>query len=226
MRAIKLVFLGLLLASLALVAVLAAGSHASGSANRGPWHAAGAAGPLLLYLAAVALSNRAIPSQPSYLAGAFAGGAAGCIQLVHMSLEAFGSHLGDRPPITLAFMGAAFAVWLVAGIRAGLLHRQFRASVVVSVWSAACTMMVAVTYGLVLSACGFPDPAYVATWPEFPQSGWSDAASFAVANSFDAVFSNLLAGPLIGLLIGVVAGTIVAACRAVTNRQQAPLHSR
>ena len=48
----------------------------------------------------------------------------------------------------------------------------------------------------------YPDETYVRTWPEFIQSGWSDARAFAIANSFDAVLSHFVAAPVIGSLLG------------------------
>ena len=77
-----------------------------------------------------------------------------------------------------------------------------RAALVASVWSAMVSVLLAVTFGLLLMIAAYPPADYVATWPEFQASGWTNARAFAIANTFDAVWAHLLVGPVAGSLFG------------------------
>lgn len=209
MKTIKRTLLGLLGVSLALVALLSAGDHSPRLMTGGGRFIGEAVGALLVSMVAIQFSDWAIP-RTSYMPGALAGAIGGAIQMVHMSLEAFGAHVGDRTDVTLGFMGVTLAIWLTAGIRAGVVAHAFKAAVVVAAWSAICSMIVAVTYGVLLAGCGYPDASYVATWPEYTGSGWSDARAFSIASSFEAVLSHLFDGPVLGVALGLIAGTVVA----------------
>ena len=81
--------------------------------------------------------------------------------------------------------------------------------VIASCWGAMVSVLMAVTFGLALMTANIPSPAYVATWNEFKQSGWSNAHAFAIANSLEAVLGHLVIGPVAGTLFGIL-GVVAA----------------
>lgn len=212
MTAIKSAALGFLTVSIILVATLSLGAHSPRLMNGGGRFIAEAAVSLLAYVVFALFADRAIASRGAYRVATFIGALAGCVQVAHMSLESFGAHVGDRADITLLFMGTAFLLWLSAAIVVGLRDRKIGQAVLAGGWSAMCTMILAVTYGLILTAAGYPEPSYVATWPEFTRSGWPDPQTFSIANTFDAVLSHFLIAPVVGIVLGTLGGLIAAAC--------------
>ncbi|MFY9825476.1 MAG: hypothetical protein WAM82_29150 [Thermoanaerobaculia bacterium] len=210
--AIKSAALGFLAVSILLVAMLSIGDHSPRLMNGGGRFIAEAAGSLLAYVVFALFVDRAIASRGAYLIATFIGAVAGCVQIVHMSLESFGAHIGDRADLTLLFMGASFLLWLSAAIAVGRRDRKVGQAALAGGWSAMCTMILAITYGLILTAVGYPEPSYVATWPEFTRSGWPDPQTFSIANSFDAVMSHFLIAPIVGIVLGTLGGWIAAAC--------------
>jgi len=204
MNAPKNILLGLLAASGVMMGVLVAGAHSPLAMRGGFRFVAEAASALAVCAAAVAWSER-IPSRAGIFRAAFFTGMAGAVlQVVHMSLEAFGQHVGDRGDLTTGFMAAALFWWGAVGFAVAWRAGRMRDAVFAAGFSAVATMIVAVAYGLGLAWAGYPDDAYVRTWPEYVQSGWSDARAFAIANSLDAVLSHFVAAPVIGSLLGGV----------------------
>ena len=75
-------------------------------------------------------------------------------------------------------------------------------------WAAMVCMLILVGFGLALTFASVPSASYVSTWSEFRSSGWTDATAFGIANTFDAAYSHLLAGPLVGAVTGGIGGMI------------------
>jgi len=202
MNAPKNILLALLAGSGVGMAVLAAGTQSPLAMPGGGRFVAEAAGALAVCAAAVAWADR-IPSNDRIFRIAFFTGLAGAVlQVSHMSLEALGQHVGDRADITTGFMAAALLLWGAVGFAVVWRAGRMRDAIFAAGYSATATMIVAVAYGIGLAWAGYPDETYVRTWPEFIQSGWSDARAFAIANSFDAVLSHFVAAPVIGSLLG------------------------
>jgi hypothetical protein len=169
-----------------------------------------AVAPLAVYALACgwAAPSRLPRQLPALRIGVRFGLAGGLLQLVHMLLENVGNRVGERAPVTLAFMLTTFLLWGVAGFCAARATSQLKAAVVAGCSSAMLSVLIAVTFGLLLMTANFPSPAYVATWPEFQHSGWANAHAYAIANSLDAVLSHLLIGPVAGVILGLAGGAI------------------
>lgn len=136
------------------------------------------------------------------------GMAGGALLVVHMALENFGRHLGENATITLAFMLATFLLWVVTGFVVARNTASILPGCRAGCWCAVVSVLVAVTFGFVLMFFDVPSPDYVSIWPEFKQSGWTDARAFAIANTLDAGFSHLLAGLVLGSLFGLIGGSL------------------
>lgn len=214
MRPIQSVLLSLLAGSVVVAAILCGGAHTPLSVPGGGRLAFGAGAAVAAYFAVVLLAHRLVGSRDACRLGALAGALGGVVQVAQLSLESFGSHLGDRAGVTLLFMGLTFALWGAVGFWVGFHTGQARPAIATAAWSAVVTMIVAVAYGLGLSAAGYPDAAYIATWPEFQHSGASDPQAFAIANAFSAALSHFLAGPLLGALLGALGLAAAAPFRA------------
>lgn len=128
----------------------------------------------------------------------------GVLQIIHLALENFGRRIGENSTVTLAFMLSGFLIWGIAGYWVTRETGEVKAGIVASCWSAMVSVLMAVTFGLILMSANYPSPTYVSTWSEFKQSGWSNAHSFAIANSLEAVFSHLVIGPIVGTMFGIL----------------------
>ena len=170
----------------------------------GPNYVTKAVAPLLVYglvFSGLAARRRLHRGAALQLGSGF-GIVGGLLLTVHMGLENFGDRIGENSKVTLAFMLGTFLIWGVAGFRATQATGQWTDGAVAACWSAMVSVLTAVTFGLALLATNIPPPAYVATWPEFKQSGWTDARAFGAANCLDAVLSHLVVGPAAGVLLG------------------------
>jgi hypothetical protein len=134
--------------------------------------------------------------------------AGGVMMVAHWALENFGARIGEDWRLTVAVMLATFILWFSAGWRAG--RSQFTAvsGAVAGCWAAIVSVTLAVTFGFAGMYFNVPSPEYVATWPEYIQSGWRDPQAFAVANIFDAATSHLVTALLLGTILGGVGGFI------------------
>jgi hypothetical protein len=216
MRLFTVAFFATLVAAAAMMAVLCAGRHSPLLSPGGGRWVVGATIALAGYGIAGCFVGRVAKSE-KIAQRAFWGGAVGAaVQMIHMSLEAFGSHIGDRPGVTAIFMCISFGVWLSIGIWTSVTTRKPADATIAALMSAMLTMSIAVGFGLLLTLLGFPEDAYVRVWPEFIQSGWNDPRAFAIANSLDAVVSHFLAGPVIGALLGALGALIVVVLRRMT----------
>ena len=202
MRVIQTSLLVLLVASLLMVGILCLGDHSPLSMTGGTRFVVEAAIPLGIYSLAVLTAPRLVPSRRVYRAGFVFGLISGALQIIHMSLEVSGQHVGERAGVTLMFMMGSFALWCVVAVRIRLSGGSKSDAIAAAVLSAITTMVVAVTFGIFLAVTGYPDPRYVSTWPEFIQSGWSDVRAFAIADTFEAAASHLIVAPIIGVLVG------------------------
>ena len=218
MRTIKVTLLSVLIGSSVMMTILCAGQHSPLSSPKGGRWVFGAAIALAVYGFAgcfVVRSAKTSQFADKILWGGIVGA---IIQMIHMSLEAFGSHVGDRPGITVIFMSATFAVWFAIGIWSSVTNLSVRYAPIAGALSAMLTMSIAVAFGLLLTLLGFPDDAYVRGWPEFIQSGWKDPRAFTIANSFDAIVSHFLIGPVMGALLGGLGGGFIILFRWMQPR--------
>jgi hypothetical protein len=202
----KAMILGVLI-DFVLIAFATMGADSPLGMPGGTAYVVKAAMPLLAYglisfwAPAIPLENR----QPAIEVGTSIGVIGGVLQIVHMALENFGQRVGENSIITLAFMFSGFLIWGFAGYRVIRKTGDIKAGVVASCWSAIVSVLMAVTFGLILMSASFPPPSYVATWSEFKESGWTNARAFGIANSLDAVLSHLVIGPIIGTIFGIFA---------------------
>lgn len=132
----------------------------------------------------------------------------GALLVVHMALENFGRRIGENAGITLTFMFTTFLLWAVAGFLVARNTGSILLGCRGGCWSAVVSVLMAVAFGFVLMFFDVPSLDYVATWPEFKQSGWTDVQAFAIANTLDAGFSHLLAGLVLGSLCGAIGGSL------------------
>ena len=146
--------------------------------------------------------------QTALQVGTSAGVFGGLLQIVHMAMENFGQRVGENAVVTIAFMFGGFLIWGVAGYWVTRSTGKIESGLVAGCWSAMVSVVMATTFGLVLMSANIPPPEYVATWSEFKRSGWGNAHAFAIANSLDATFGHLVAGPVIGTIAGVLGGGI------------------
>jgi hypothetical protein len=178
-----------------------------------------AAAPLLAYglifcrEPAIHLRHR----QPALRLGTTAGMFGGALQVAHLALENFGSRIGENSISTLTFMLSGFLIWGFAGYRVTRETGDIKAGLLASCWSAMVSVLMAVTFGLVLMSANFPPPSYVSTWSEFKESDWTNARAFGTANSLDAVLGHLVIGPIIGTIFGVF-GIVIAKLHPAATR--------
>ena len=166
---------------------------------------------LLLVYAATTLwaTARTDPLRQRILqAGTPIGLIGGAVQIVHMSLENLLDFGAANGTVTLLSMFLTFLLWGVAGYRASRTTKIPGSGVLTGAWSAIVTMLVTVTFGFALLYSSIPRLDYVATWPEFQHSGWTDVRAFSIANTLESAFSHLLIGPMVGALFGGVVGII------------------
>ena len=138
--------------------------------------------------------------------GTVFGMAGGVLGVTQMALENFGNRIGENSIITLAFMFGGFLVWGVGGYYAACRTGQLTDGIIAGCWGAMMSVLLAVTFGLILMTAKIPSAAYIATWQEFKDSGWTNARAFGIANSLDAVPGHLLIGPVVGIIFGLFGG--------------------
>jgi hypothetical protein len=178
--------------------------------------------PLLLYgfVFLRVTATRAPKASRALRIGTGFGVGGGVIQVIHMALENFGSRLGENPPLTLAFMFGGFVVWGVSGYCAARWTGQWTGGPIAGCWSGLISVLVAVTFGLILMTANIPSPAYIATWREYLESGWTNARAFGIENSLEAALGHLMIGPAAGAVFGLIGGGM--AKLAVRQPQTAP----
>ncbi len=160
---------------------------------------------LLVYGALIVLATRR-GTPPGTRLGLIAA----AIQCAHVATENL-IHLGIPWDgiVTIAFMLATFLIWGFAGYRLARSTGTMASGVLAGAWSAVVTMSIVAAVGMALEFYWVaPKPQYVATWPEFRRSGWTDVHAFTIANTLDSVLSHLVAGPIVGAIFGGLAGVI------------------
>ena len=194
------------LASLVLIAFAAIGVDSPLGMSGGIVYVVEATLPLLAYglISYWVPTLRVMQRGPALQVGTVVGIIGGILQIIQLTLENFGRRIGENSSVTLAFMLGGFLIWGVAGYWVTRKTGEVKAGLVASCWSAMVSVLMAVTFGLVLMTANVPSPAYVSTWSEFKQSGWSNAHAFAIANSLEAVLSHLVTGPIVGTIFGIL----------------------
>jgi hypothetical protein len=194
------------LVSLVLIAFAAIGVYSPLGMSGGVVYVVEATVPLLAYglISSWVPTLRVMQPGPALQLGTSFGFISGGFQIIHLALENFGRRIGENSTVTLAFMLGGFLIWGIAGYWVTRKTGEVKAGIVASCWSAMVSVLMAVTFGLILMSVNVPSPAYVSTWSEFKQSGWSNAHAFAIANSFEAVLSHLVIGPIVGTIFGIL----------------------
>jgi hypothetical protein len=194
------------LVSLVLITVATIGVDSPLRMSGGIVYVLGATVPLVVYglIFTWAPTLRVMQGGRVLQLGTCVGIIGGALQIIHLALENFGRRVGENSIVTLAFMLGGFLIWGVAGYLVTREGGDVKAGIMASCWSAMVSVLMAVTFGLILMSANIPPPAYVATWSEFKQSGWSNAHAFAIANSLDAALSHLVVGPIAGTIFGIL----------------------
>ncbi len=202
-------------ADLSLVALAAAGAASPLTMPGGKAYLVEAAVPLAIYaVVVVSLFALILKDQaPAMEVGTSAGIVGGFVLITHMILENFGHRVGENSIVTLVFMISGFLVWGFAGWCAYRKCGSLRAGIVASSSSGMISVLMAVTFGLILMSANIPPPEYVATWSEFKGSGWSSPRAFGIANTFEAVLNHLVIGPIAGTIFGLL-GVAIARLQA------------
>ena len=139
---------------------------------------------------------------------------AAAVQIVHIAAENF-IRLGAPSDgiVTVGFMLATFLIWGTAGYRCARSTGSIASGTLAGSWSAVVSMSIVVAVGIALEFYWTtPMPDYVANWPEFKCSGWTDVHAFTMANTLDSALSHLVAGPIVGAFVGGV-GSVIARLR-------------
>jgi hypothetical protein len=105
-------------------------------------------------------------------------------------------------------MLTTFLLWALTGFVAVRKTESLALGLLGGCWSAVLSVLMVVTCGFVLMFFEVPPVAYVATWPEFKQSGWTDVQAFAIANTLEAGFTHILAGFVMGCFFGGSGGCL------------------
>jgi len=134
----------------------------------------------------------------------------GAIEVANISVETFAdlpgaANLATTAPLILG----PFAVWSVVAGWAAWATGSLRMGLLVAIWTAMVTMVIAVTYGFVLLLAA-PNrlDRNLLTDPDHARSGWPDVKAFALANTFDNGFTHLLGGLLVGSVVGLIGGLV------------------
>jgi hypothetical protein len=148
------------------------------------------------------------------------GAAGGAILIAHMALENFGARVGEDWRLTVAVMFATFGLWFSTGWRTARGHSTLMAGAVAGCWTALVSAILAVTFGFTGMFFDIPSSAYVATWPEYIQSGLSDPQAFALANTLDAATSHVVTALMLGSILGGVGWFIASLQKGVAGPEQ------
>src|SRR5207248_448616 len=140
---------------------------------------------LLIVYAGLVLAVTRSPStdrRRTLRGAATVGLALGVLEMVNISVETFTGLSGAANIATTApLILGPFAVWAVVGGWAGRATGSFRAGLLAAVWSAMVTMLVGVTYGLLLALVAPNRLARnLANDPDFVRSGWTDVKAFVL----------------------------------------------
>jgi hypothetical protein len=212
------------IASLVLISVAAIGVDSPVRMSGGFVYVVEATLPLLAYglIFYRVPTFRVMQSGTALQVGTVVGIIGGVLQIIQLASENFGRRIGENASFTLAVMLSAFLIWGAAGFWVSRNTGEFKMGMIASCWGAMVSVLMAVTFGLVLMTANFPSPAYVATWSEFKHSGWSNAHAFAIANSLEAVLSHLVIGPVAGIICGIVGVVIAKLLRGLSAYSRLP----
>jgi hypothetical protein len=127
----------------------------------------------------------------------------GVLWVINHAIETFvtqPSHL-----ISLSAFLGAFALWGVAGFLVAHQTRSIRYGFVAALWSAMLTVLLTITFGLLLMLVALPQLAFLEhNDPDFLRSQWNNVTLFAIANTLDAGFSHLVEAPFIAAVFGLI----------------------
>jgi len=180
---------------------------------------------LLIIYAGIAFATTTNTSPQRHVAlrlGAAIGLVTGILWVINLALETF-SHLSGIP-VTAPFLLGAFVLWGVAGFLAARQTGSLALGIVAAIWGAMLCVLLAITFGLVLTYTSLPTLAQqMIADPDFLRSDWSDLRAFAIANAFDSAFSHLLGALLVSTVFGT-GGSLAGVLTIRLRRHRAARH--
>jgi hypothetical protein len=212
MEGVRRTFLAVLTADLVLVAVGVLSYRTFLSQPGGLGYLAPPVGLLLVYAAVVLAATRSTnAAHRRFLwVAAVVGSCLGLLEVVNISIETFTGLAGGANVVATApLILGPFAVWSLVGGWAARATGALQTGVLAAVWSAMVTMVVGVTFGLVLALTARGRLARnLETDPDYLRSGWTDIRAFVLANTFDNGFTHLLGALVVGTVVGLIGGAI------------------
>jgi hypothetical protein len=180
-----------------------------------------AAIPLVLYAAiAVIVAFRRSPHPHALRFATLAGLALSVPDILSLCIENGIPFSVSSPALQISVMLLLFLGWGYVAYHLAASGLGRLASIASAVWATFLNVTVAVAAGVLLELFLHPPPpAYVGTWAEYTRSGWTSPRAFAVANTFDSVFSHLLLSPIVALVFGSLGAAIGS---AVARRRMSP----
>lgn len=110
---------------------------------------------------------------------------------------------------TAPFLLGGFLLWGVAGFLGGRRTGSLSLGILSAVWCAMLCVLMTITYGFLLLFTSLPHLQHDLTNDlDWLHSGWSDLHAFAIAETFFAGFTHLLAALLIGTIVGAAGSGI------------------
>jgi hypothetical protein len=155
--------------------------------------------------------------------GTIAGLVSGAVEIVHITIENFGSfdaRIESR--LTGFFLLALLLIWGVAGFRSTRSAADPGAGPLAGSWSAMVGMLMATTYGFSQLYWCLPrlEHRNVGS-PDFLRSGWTDLHIFTIADVFEAGFKILLVGPVLGAVLGALGAIAARTVSVIRGRRRA-----
>lgn len=110
---------------------------------------------------------------------------------------------------TAPFLLGGFLLWGVAGFLGSRRTGSLSLGILSAVWCAMLCVLMTITYGFLLLFTSLPHLQHDLTNDlDWLHSGWSDLHAFAIAETFFAGFTHLLAALLIGTIVGAIGGGV------------------
>jgi hypothetical protein len=165
---------------------------------------------LCIYAAMVlALTTRVSPERVVALhVGTILGLITGALWVINLYGETFTNLNGSLGILSTApFLLGGFGLWGVAGFLGTRRTGVIGLGILAAVWCAMLCVLLTVAFGFLLLYISLPQLEHnLLNDPGWLHSGWGDLRAFALANTFFAGFTHLLAALLIGAIVGAIGG--------------------
>lgn len=142
----------------------------------------------------------------------------GAMWVVNLYGETFTNLNGSMGILSTApFLLWGFFLWGVAGFLGARRTGAMRLGILSAVWCAMFCVLMTITYGFLLLYTSLPHLQHdLINDPDWLHSGWNDLHAFAIANTYFAGFTHLLAALLVGTIVGA-AGSGIGMLRQATS---------